>query len=178
MVTIKLGKRRHVQYDAKIVEKIREKHHLRRRAIASRDPSVQLQYNRIRNQVRRLTRNISREYEKGLARDAKENPKAIWKYINSKSKTKEGIGNLLKDPSNKNSEIVETDKEKAEVLADYFSSMFTKEPPGTIPSLDNHYEPIKSMVEMELTEESVRKILEKLKINKSPGPDGMHPYFL
>ena len=54
---------------------------------------------------------------KKLARDAKQNPKAIWKSINSKSKTKEGIGNLLKHPSDKNSIIVEADKEKAEVLA-------------------------------------------------------------
>ena len=73
-------------------------------------------------------KNITKEYEKGLARDPKENPKAIWKYINSKSKTKEGIGNLLKDPSDKNSIIVETGKEKAKVLANYFSSVFTKEP--------------------------------------------------
>ena len=58
-----------------------------------------MQYNRIRNQVRRLTRNIIKEYERGLARNAKTNPKAIWTYINLKSKTKESIGNLLKDPS-------------------------------------------------------------------------------
>ena len=94
-----------------------------------------MQYNRIRNQVRRLTRNITKEYERGLARNAKENPKAIWRYINSKSKTKESIGNLLKDPSKLDSEVAESDKEKAEVLADYFSSVFTNEPQGPTPTL-------------------------------------------
>ena len=68
----------------KTLEKIREKHHLRKKAIETKDPLVRMQYNRIRNQVRRLTRNITKEYERGLARNAKENPKAIWRYINSK----------------------------------------------------------------------------------------------
>ena len=75
--------------DKKTLEKIREKHHLRRKAIKTKDPLVRMQYNRIRNQVRRLTRNITKEYERGLARNSKENLKAIWRYINSKSKTKE-----------------------------------------------------------------------------------------
>ena len=94
---------------------MREKHHLRRKAIETKDPLVRMQYNRIRNQVRRLTRNITKEYERGLARNVKENPKAIWRYINSKSKTKKNIGNLVKDPSKLDSEVAESDKEKAEV---------------------------------------------------------------
>ena len=49
-------------------------------------------------------------------------------YINSKSKTKEGIGNVLKDPSEKNSVLVEKDKEKAEVLTDYFPVCSQKSP--------------------------------------------------
>ena len=76
--------------------------------------------------MRTLTRTITNEYEKKIARNAKEDPKAIWRYINSKSETKEGIGNLLHDPTDKNSKIVETDKEK--VLANYFSSVFTSRP--------------------------------------------------
>ena len=145
---IKLGKRRQVPCDAKALDKISEKHHLRRKAIASKDPPVQVEYDRVRNQIRRLTRKITKEYEKGLARDKKENTKAIWKYINSKSKkNKEGIGNLLKDPSDKNFVIVETDKEKAEELAEYFSSVFTKEPPGPTQTLDNCKIPTKLMMD-------------------------------
>ena len=142
------------------MEKIKEKHHLRRKTIATKDPSVQVEYNRVRKQVRSLTRKITKEYEKGLARDTKQNPNAIWKYINSKSKTKEGIGNLLKDSSDKKAVIVETDNEKAEVLAEYFSSVFTKEAPGPTPTLDNCKVPTKSMMKLELTKEGVRKILE------------------
>ena len=34
------------------------------------------------------------------------------------------------------------------------------------------------MINMVISEEEVRNVLEKLKINKSQGPDGMHPHFL
>ena len=81
------------------------------------DPAVRLQYNKIRNQVRTLTRTIANEYEKKIARNAKEDLKANMEIHQLKSKTKEGIGNLLQDPTDKNSKIVETDKEKAEVLS-------------------------------------------------------------
>ena len=134
--TIKTDRKKSIPYNKKVLVKIRKKHHLRRKAIETNDPAVRLQYNKIRNQVRTLTRTITNEYEKKIARNAKEDPKAIWRYINSKSKTKEGIGNLLQDPTDKNSKIVETDKEKAEVLANYFSRTFTREPAGQIPTLE------------------------------------------
>ena len=125
--------------------------------------------------MRTLTRTIANEYEKKIARNAKEDPKAIWRYINSKSKTKEGIGNLLKDPTDKNSKLVEkTDKEKA----NYFSSVFTKEPAGQIPTLERRVKIMEKMEDIRTTEDEVRKILSKLKVDKSPGPDNMHPYFL
>ena len=61
--------------------------------------------------MRTLTRTITNEYEKKIARNSKEDTKAIWRYINSKSKTKEGIGILLQDPTDKNSKIVEINKQ-------------------------------------------------------------------
>ena len=171
-------KKQSILYNKKVLAKIRKKHRLRRKAIETNDPAVRLQYNRLRNQVRTLTRTIANEYEKKIARNAKEDPKAIWRYINSKSKTKEGIGNLLKDPTDKNSKLVETDKEKAEVLANYFSSVFTKEPAGPIPTLERRVKIMEKMEDIRTTEDEVRKILSKLKVDKSPGPDNMHPYFL
>ena len=160
------------------MDKIREKHHLRRKAIETKDPLVRLQYNKIRNQVRRLTRNITKEYEKKIAQNAKENPKAIWRYINSKSKTKESIGKLLKDHTKPNSEFAESDKEKAEILADYFSSVFTKEPEGPVPKLEGWKTPEEEMEDVIVTQNEVKKLLQKLKTDKAQGPDEMHLYFL
>jgi hypothetical protein len=44
----------------------------------------------------------------------------------SKSKTGEGIGNLHIDPEDTNSEKTEDNKKKANILSDYFSSVFTR----------------------------------------------------
>ena len=85
------------------MDKIKEKHQLRRKAIQTKDPEIRIEYNKIRNEVRKLTRSIINDYEKEIAKNAKENPKAIWRYINLKSKTKEGIGNLMENPKDKNS---------------------------------------------------------------------------
>ena len=58
----------------------------------------------------------------------------FWQYTNSKRKTKSGIA----EPKYKNDKgeinITECDKEKANVLANFFSSMFTNEPEEDLPT--------------------------------------------
>jgi hypothetical protein len=65
----------------------------------------------------------------------------------------------------------------AEILAKYFSSVFTEEPDGDIPNT----KPInikEKMPELIINEEMVLKQLNSLKIDKSPGPDELHPRLL
>ena len=65
----------------------------------------------------------------------------------------------------------------AEILAKYFSSVFTEEPDGDIPNP----KPInikEKMPELIINEEMVLKQLNSLKIDKSPGPDELHPRLL
>jgi len=59
--------------------------------------------------------------ELNLARDAKNNKKGLYTYVNQKRKVKESIPSLM----NKNSDLVSTDEEKAEVLNNIFASSFT-----------------------------------------------------
>ena len=92
-------------------------------------------------------------------------------------KTKVGIGDLWTDPADPNSETTDCDQEKAQILADYFNSVYTKEPEGEIPKLP----PKQIQYELEdliIKEEQVVKSLKQLQIDKSPGPDGIHPQFL
>lgn len=68
-------------------------------------------------------------------------------------------------------------QEKAEVLNDYFSSVFTEEDTGDIPTLEkkHHGTPL---TDIEITPEKVKNKLPKLKKTKSAGPDGFHPRIL
>ena len=63
------------------------------------------EYCRVRNQVRAVTRKLQKQYELKLAKDAKSNPKAVWKYINSKTKIRECVSDLNIDPQDNNSRI-------------------------------------------------------------------------
>ncbi|KFQ53833.1 hypothetical protein N334_03108, partial [Pelecanus crispus] len=56
-----------------------------------------------------------------LARDVKNNKKGFYRYINQKRKVKESIPILM----NKKGKLISTDKEKAEVLNNFFASVFT-----------------------------------------------------
>ena len=64
---------------------------------------------------------------------------------------------------------------KAELLGNFFSSVFVKEPSWT---WDLNFEDKPTITEhlsIELTKEVTRKKINELNTNKSPGPDNMHP---
>jgi hypothetical protein len=46
-----------------------------------------------------MVNKLKKQYEKDLSQKAIDNPKAIWNYIKSKSKTREFIADLHLDPN-------------------------------------------------------------------------------
>ena len=76
-----------------------------------------------------------------------------------------------------NSEKTEDNKEKANILSDYFASVFTNEPLGELPQMT----PIEIQNELKdlvINKDMVLKLLQNLKIDKLPGPDSLHPRLL
>ena len=100
-------------------------------------------------------RKIQKEFEMKLATEAKTNPKAVWKYMNSKTKNREGVLDLNIDPTDPKSRLTNSDREKADVLEHFLSSVFTIEPDGDIP----HIPPMKlrhTMEELTIDEEIIK----------------------
>ena len=115
-------------------ESVKKKHILWKRYMETKEGKYYTEYCRARNQVRKLTRRIQKEFEMKLATEAKANPKAVWKYMKSKTKNREGVSNLNIDPKNPKSRLTER-----EGKGNLFSSVFTIEPGGDIP----HIPPLK-----------------------------------
>lgn len=163
-----------VPLNRKALSKIKRKERLWTRYLNTRDGQVYSEYCKIRNQVRAITRKITKEYEKQIAQQVKENPKKFWKYARSKTKTKSSIPDLFKDASQK--ESTTTDKEKADVLAEFFTSVFTNETDTEMPKVEKVKVP--PLETMKINVEKIKKKLDKMNISKSPGPDGIHPRVL
>lgn len=128
-----------------------------------------------RNECTRVIRNSKVSYERKIATEAKTEPKSFWKYVKSKTKTKSGIGDLR----NEDGELTSNNQEKANILNNFFSSVFTRTPNLPYDNLDSdllNYD--KSLGDIQFTSSQVLKKLGALNPGKSAGPDGMHPKVL
>ena len=82
-----------------------------------------LRFTEVRNSLRRLTRDLRSKFEMRIAKEVKTNPKAFWRYVNSKVRVKPSIPTLV-DESLNDTEAA-TDEGKAEMLNKFFTSTFT-----------------------------------------------------
>ena len=78
-----------------------------------------------------------KQKEKNNSMDIKKTPKAFWKCISMKTKTKSDITALHCDPMDESSRLTNNDIQKANLLNDHFASVFTHEPHGYVPTMDS-----------------------------------------
>ena len=158
-------------------EAINKKKGLHRRWILRKNNSdtARASYKKQRNKVKSLMRKAVRKFEKGIANNCKINPKLFWAHVRSKLKTKPGVAPLLQNIKDKKS-LVFDDKGKADILQNQFSSVFTKEPEGSTPEM-NQKTDVK-IDSFDITEDMISKKIKALKADKAMGPDEMHPRLL
>ena len=159
--------------DKETLETVRQKHRLYRRWKKTGNPDDHKEYSRANTKARKKCRQANIKYEKQVAEQAKVNPSAFYRYANSKIKSKTGIADLTKEDGSKTT----TNTEKAELLNNFFKSVFTTENPGPLPDFEQ-YEYTSELSDFEITEEEVMKLLKDLNINKASGPDGIPPRIL
>lgn len=125
----------------------------------------------------RLTREAKRSFEQNLANNIKENSKSFFSYVRSKQRTKEKVG-PLKDKTGK---LINDDILAANLLNEYFSSVFTNENYIDAPEPETFFKgdiQTEGLLVIEITEEMVANKLNNLDVNKCPGGDDMHPKLL
>ena len=143
--------------------------------MASKDSKIYKEYCKCRNQVRRLTRKAVKNTEKEIAKNIKKNRKKFWSCDNAKTKVQSPIPELVKSNNNHGKSMTNNDKEKADVLGNFFASVFVKEPEWTWLLDKTDRGDIKKELKVDLTEDRIRKKLQKINSSKSPGPDSLHP---
>ena len=127
------------------------------------------------NKTKALLRKSKRLFEMGIAQQLKSNSKAFCSHCRRKLKTKCSVAPLVANIKNKDS-LRFNDEENANILQKQFSSVFAKEPEVTIPSRTKRTNSVIS--ELHVTEEMIRLHLSKINVNKSCGPDEVHPRML
>ena len=95
------------------------------------------------------------------------NPKSFWHYVNSHMKTRSGIDSIRRP----NGSTATSDQEKVELLNSYFASVFTDENLASFPLLESEVS-VPKLEYIIITASIVFDELNKLKTDKSPGPEG------
>ena len=143
----------------------------------TKDQNILDKFKTIRNKVCDETRNIIREEQREIGISSKNNPKKFWNYVKSKTKNTTCIGDIKYLNENNEQCIAKTNEEKSEAFCNYFSSVFTRESSDAFESLECKNE-AEDMSDISFKIENIKMKLKHLNVNKSPGPDNIHPRIL
>ena len=139
--------------------------------------AILLNKKKARNAAIASLRKACRKYEKKLASNIKNDSKTFYRYVRSKSRTKDIIGPLKDDRGN----IVTNDGHMADILNNFFS-VFRKEIEDmTEVTMKFNGRDERSLRDIIITPDMVKLKISKLKQelqDKTPGDDGITPKFL
>jgi len=163
------GRGRPVWLTKEIIAAVRRKQRLWKKAKKGRCVE---DYEAADREVKRMIRNAKRNFEKRLAGDNGGNSRPFYAYIKRKTKSRPGIGPL----KNEKKETITDYQGMAELLNNFFGSVFTREDAENIPvaeemegmTLDN----------ITITERAVREKIKSLKTDSAAGPDEIGPKLL
>ena len=166
-----------VSLDNSTLRKRKQKQRLWNKYLRTKKQKNYLEYCRCRNQVRRGTRKSVKDYEKKVAKYVKTNSKVFWKHVNNRIKARAKIPDLCKkDEINGKTK---DDAEKAEVLGQFFASVFVNEPvEASSESMMSKHNAMNHELKLSITKNVIRTKLDELDPSKSPGPDTIHPRVL
>ena len=128
-----------------------------------------MEYINIKRRCEREIKKSKRNLEINIAKEAKVNPKVFFKYIRSKKTIKEKIG-PVKDTNNT---LVSDCKDMAEILNNFFHSVFVKEDTSSLPTANDIFRgPDNEKLKIDaISEDDITKYLRNLDPSKSTGAD-------
>eukprot|EP00061_Rhincodon_typus_P001467 g14874.t1 len=125
-----------------------------------------------RKELKNGLRRARREYEKTLASTIKENPKAFYAYVRSKRMARVRVGPVRDSGGN----LCMEPEEVGEILNEHFASVFTSE--KDLDVCEDRMKQADMLEQVYVRKEDVLEILKNMRIDESPGPDGIYPRLL
>ena len=129
-------------------------------------------YKEVRNRVVSMIRHDKEKLTQELVSNFKQNPKAFYGFVRSKQSVKPRAVQVRKSDRS----LTQSETETANELLKFFQSVFVQEDKDPIPSFNQRTD--KTLTVGEISQADVSKKLSQLLVNKSPGPDGLHPKVL
>jgi len=127
--------------------------------------------------VKNVTVKLTQQEQHQISMECKRNPKKIWQYVNRHTKSETEIGNLKQHDTNGDEKVAESDCDKATILQNFVSLLYTVES-DDFDTLPSRMDVQVDRTTFTVTEDDISKKLIQLKIDKSPGPDLIHPRVL
>uniref|UniRef100_A0A8D2L497 Reverse transcriptase domain-containing protein n=1 Tax=Varanus komodoensis TaxID=61221 RepID=A0A8D2L497_VARKO len=165
----KVGRQRRVPpwMRKEVVRGIRRKRNLRRKWVLGQiDKRV---YQEEEARCRRILRKAKADYELRLAKNIKSNKKGFFQHVKRKRKGRQVVGPLNKEEGDPVTDV----REQAQMLNDYFASVFSLKQDGGDPYVGSD-EARDLGAQIKVNPLEVEELLRALDITKAPGPDGLH----
>ena len=107
--------------------KLRPKQRSWKQCIKTNGTSTYVKFRKVSNQLRHLTRKSVRALEQSISENTKNNPKTFWKYVNQKRTFKSPVASLCRTKDKDKDDLVDSDFDKAETLANQLQVYLLKE---------------------------------------------------
>ena len=123
-----------------------------------------------------LLHQARRNFEEKLALKIKDDKRSFFAYVRSKSKGTVKVGSL----EDKHGHTIFESKEKAEILNEFFGSVFTKENTSQIPVAHPCFDISSAdiLTDVYIDSDVIAKKLQNLRSDKAAGDDHLSPRFL
>ena len=159
----------------KIKRVVKKKYNLYKKYLNTRLECDQTNYVNVRNECNKSIRCAKRKHENILSNESKSNPRNFWKYVNYNSKNTSSISSLQDGMG----QLSVTDKEKANTLNTFFSSVFTQDNLNNLPHTEtgDASDGI-TVADIRVTPDVIYDKLCKLNKRKAQGPDSIAPRVL
>jgi hypothetical protein len=134
------------------------------------------EYHAAEKRVKNMIRNAKRKFERDIAKGCgseRANKRRFFSYIKQRTKSRAGIGPLKDGQGN----LVQDNREMAELLNRFFSGIFTREDTTNIPDPQptGYRHELRGL---NITERAVKDKIRKLWADGAAGPDGLGPLVL